>query len=346
MAHGSDDIIPQQNWNTIAHLALGVTTVHDPSNRASHIHAAKEYRRAGLYLAPRLFSTGEIIYGAKAPGVYAEINGLDDARDHIERLKAQGAGSVKNYNQPRREQRQQVVIASQAANIASVAEGGALFSMDINLIADGNSTLEHNIPQSVFYEDVLSFFAQTGVNYTPTLVVSYAGPRGDSYWRAYSEVWKHPILSAHVPTGYLEASSVRRELAPEEDYADDEAAREAHKLAKRGVAVSIGAHGQEEGLAAHWELWSFVRGGMTPLELLRAGTIELARSLGMVDDIGSLEQGKLADLVILNENPLEDIGNSDKISHVMLNGRLYNAVTMNEELTGNFVRQPYWWEAQ
>lgn len=239
-----------------------------------------------------------------------------------------------------------MVIASQAANIASVAEGGALFSMDINLIADGNSTLEHNIPQSVFYEDVLSFFAQTGVNYTPTLVVSYAGPRGDSYWRAYSEVWKHPILSAHVPTGYLEASSVRRELAPEEDYADDEAAREAHKLAKRGVAVSIGAHGQEEGLAAHWELWSFVRGGMTPLESLRAGTIKSARSLGMVDDIGSLEQGKLADLVILNENPLEDIGNSDKISHVMLNGRLYNAVTMNEELTGNFVRQPYWWEAQ
>ena len=342
--HGADNIIPQQNWHAISHLALGVTTIHDPSNAASEVFTAGEYQRAGKYLAARIFSTGEIIYGAKAPGVYAAIESLEDATDHVHRLKVQGAQSVKNYNQPRREQRQQVVVAAHNENISSVAEGGSLFGMDMTLIADGNTTLEHNIPQERLYEDVRSFFSQSKVGYTPTLVVTYGGPAGDPYWRAYSDVWTHPILSKHAPPRRLEAGSVRREIAPPEDYSDTASAREAKALAERGVLVGIGAHGQEEGLAAHWELWSFVKGGMSPLQALTAGTIAPAKSLGFERDIGSLETGKLADLVILEANPLDDIQNSDNITHVMLNGRLYDAATMNETVTGNFKRHPYFWE--
>src|SRR3546814_4765006 len=81
-------------------------------------------QRAGLILAPRIFSTGEVIYGAKAAGVYAEINGYDDALAHVRRLKAQGAHSVKNYNQPRRDQRQMVVRAAQSEGMTVVPEGG------------------------------------------------------------------------------------------------------------------------------------------------------------------------------------------------------------------------------
>lgn len=211
---GQDDIIPQQNWNAVAHLALGVTTIHDPSNSAAEIFPAASYQRAGKYLAPRIFSTGEIVYGAKAAGVFAEIDSLADARAHTTRLKLQGAHSVKNYNQPRRDQRQQVVAAAQADNLASVAEGGSLFGMDISLIADGNTTLEHNIPMETLYEDVRSFFAQSKVGYTPTLVVTYGGPAADPYWRSHMDVWSHPILSRHVPRRRLEATSVRREIAP------------------------------------------------------------------------------------------------------------------------------------
>ena len=341
---GRDDLIPQQNWSAIAHLALGVTTIHDPSNAASHIFAAAEYQKAGSYLAPRIFSTGEIVYGAKAPGFYAEINNLEDARDHVRRLKAQGAHAIKNYNQPRRDQRQQVVKAAIEENIATVAEGGSQFNMDIALIADGNTTLEHNIPQAVLYEDVLGFFAATKVGYTPTLVVTYGGPAADPYWRGQTNVWEHPILSAHAPPKLLQAGSVRREIAPAKDYSDTASAREAAKLARRGVPVSIGAHGQQQGLAAHWEMWSFVKGGMTPLEALGTATIVAAQSLGFDRDIGSLEAGKLADLVIIDGNPLNDIQDSDNITHVMINGRLYNAATMNEELTGNAKRKPYFWE--
>jgi imidazolonepropionase-like amidohydrolase/Tol biopolymer transport system component len=341
---GVDDIVPQQNWHTIAHLAFGVTTVHNPSSDSALIFPAEEMQRAGTILAPRIFSTGEVVYGARAPGVFAQIGSLEDARGHVRRLRLQGAHSIKNYNQPRREQRQQVVAAAIEENLAVVAEGGSLFGMDITLIADGNTTLEHNIPQAVLYEDVLSFFSQTDVGYTPTLVVTYSGLAADPYWRAHTDVWRHPILSRHVPPRQLQASSVRREIAPEEDYVDDENAASAHALAQRGVRVSIGAHGQEEGLAAHWEMWSFVRGGMTPLEALRAATIVPAQSLGFDRDIGSLEVGKLADLVVLDADPTADIQNSDDIRYVMIGGRLYDPLTMNETITGNRQRQPYFWE--
>ena len=137
---------------------------------------------------------------------------------------------------------------------------------------------------------------------------------------------------------------MRRPIAPEEDYVDDEAAAAAHALAQRGVPVSIGAHGQEEGLAAHWEMWSFVRGGMSPLEALRTATIVPAQALGFARDIGSLEVGKLADLVILDADPTVDIQNSDDIRYVMIGGRLYDPLTMNETITGNRTRDPYFWE--
>lgn len=342
--YGDGDIIPNQNWSAIAHLALGVTTVFDPSSQASTAFAAQEMQQAGLILGPRIFSTGEIVYGARSRGTLNDIQNYEDALAHVQRLKVQGAAGVKNYNQPRRDQRQQVVAASIAENIQVVAEGASLFAQDIALIADGNTALEHNIPQMGLYEDVISFFSQTKVAYTPTLVVTYGGLAGDPYWRSHMDVWRHPILSKHVPPHILQPANVRRTQAPDEDFVDDRAAAEALKLFNRGVNVSIGAHGQQEGLAAHWELWSFARGGFTPLQALKVGTILPARKLGMERDIGSLEAGKLADLVVLDANPLENIRNSDKIARVMINGRLYDAVTMNEIVTGNRIRAPYYWE--
>ena len=64
----------------------------------------------------------------------------------------------------------------------------------------------------------------------------------------------------------------------------------------------------------------------------------------MERDIGSIEAGKLADLVVLDANPLENIRNSDKVAHVMLGGRLFDSATLNERVTGNRTRQAYWWE--
>lgn len=342
--YGEDGLVPQQNWSNMVNLALGTTTIHDPSSSAINVYAASEMQRAGLILAPRIYSTGEVIYGAKAAGVFADIGKYDDALAHVRRLKAQGAWSVKNYNQPRREQRQMVVAAAQAENMLVVPEGGSLFNMDMSLIQDGNATVEHNVPGSTFYGDVIQMWSQTKTNYTPTLVVAYGGPGADPYWRAHTNVWEQPLLKAHIPPGTLAAANTRREIAPEEDYADTWAAREARKLADKGISVNIGAHGQQDGIGAHWEMWSFVKGGWTPLQALEAATINPARTLGLSKDLGSIEAGKLADLVVMDANPLDNIRNTEKVSKVMLGGRLYDATTLNEETTGTRKRQAYWWE--
>ena len=346
-AHGPQgvgDLTPQQNWSAIAHLALGVTTIFDPSSRASSIFPAAEMQRAGKLLAPRIFSTGEVIYGAKAPGFFAAIDSVEDASEHVTRLNNQGALGVKNYNQPRREQRQQVTHAAREQNMLVVPEGGSLYHMDMSLVVDGNSSIEHNIPVGEIYDDVIQLMSQTDTAYVPTLVVTYGGVRGEAYYYQNSNVWEHPILSKHVPPRQLQAASVRRQMSPDEDYADAASAAVAKKLQDAGVLVAIGAHGQREGLAAHWEMWSFARGGMDPIEALQTATVDPAKHLGMFKDIGSLEKGKLADLIILSDNPLDDIYNTDNIEGVMIGGRLYDTDNMDEDVTGYSTRPQYWWE--
>ena len=110
--------------------------------------------------------------------------------------------------------------------------------------------------------------------------------------------------------------------------------------------VNTGAHGQREGLATHWEMWSFARGGMSAMQVLSLATINPAKHLGMANDLGSIEVGKLADLVIMNSNPLENIRMTDDISHVMLNGRLYRATDLSEEVTGTDKLEPFWFSEQ
>ncbi|MDY6948678.1 MAG: amidohydrolase family protein, partial [Pseudomonadota bacterium] len=340
---GVDDIIPQQNWSALAHLGLGVTTIHDPSNSATEIFAAAEYQRAGLILAPRIFSTGDVVYGARSEGL-ADINSIDDARHHIQRLKAQGAISVKNYNQPRREQRQMVVTAARENGMMVVAEGGSLYALDMTIIADGNTGLEHNNPPQHFYDDVLQYWPKTGVGYTPTLVVTYGGPGAEFLFYQESEVWAHPLLSKYVPPHIVQPRSVRRQMAPQTDYQPVlDSAANAKRLMELGVSVHIGAHGQREGLGSHWEMWGFVMGGMSPMQALQTATINPARYMGFDQDLGSIAAGKLADLLILDGNPLDDIRATDDISYVILNGRIYRGDTLAEQITGKRQLAPLYW---
>ena len=341
---GSDEIVMGTNHEMTATLAFGVTTIFDPSNRAAEILSFKEMQRTGRVLGPRTFTTGEVIYGAKAPGFFAFIDSYEDALAHVVRLDRQGAIAVKNYNQPRREQRQQVAAAARERDLLTVFEGGSLYHMDMNAVVDGNTSVEHNIPQETLYEDVVQMFAQTNVANTLTLGVTYGGIRGQNYYYQTTDVWTHPILSRHMPPARLRAESQRRQMAPVAQYYDDRAARATKPLFDAGVPISIGAHGEREGLGAHWEMQSFQRGGYSPLEALQTATTNPARHLGMSDDIGSIEAGKLADLVILGADPLEDIKNAEQVEHVVQGGRVFEALTLNEVVTGDARRGAYPWE--
>lgn len=285
------------------------------------------------------------MYGAKGT-LWSPVNSLDDALAHIRRLKAQGAISVKNYNQPRRDQRQQVNEAAYQEGLMSVAEGGSLYHLDMNMIADGTTGIEHNVPTLKMYDDVTQYWRQSGAGYTPTLVVTYGGLTSEDYFYQHTDVWKHPILSRYVPPAVLQPRSVRRIMAPEDEFRDNAAAAAAKKLLDVGIMVNTGAHGQREGLGTHWEIWSFARGGFSPMEALSAATINPARYLKMDADVGSIEKGKLADMVIMEENPLANIRNTDKISHVMMNGRLYEASTLSEVYTGNSALKPFYWQGK
>ena len=340
---GSDGITPQQNWKSDASLAFGVTTIHDPSNDTGDVYSAAELARAGLIRAPRIFSTGTILYGA-AGDFKAQIDSLEDAVAHLRRMKGAGAISVKSYNQPRRDQRQQVLAGAREVGIMVVPEGGSLFQHNMTMVVDGHTTVEHTIPVPNIYEDVSSLWPPGGVGYTPTLIVAYGGLFGENYWYQKTNVWEHPRLSKFVPAFILDPRSRRRTMAPDDEFNHQSLARATASLQKDGVLVNTGAHGQREGLGLHWEIWMLAEGGLSPHEALRCATANPAKTLGLDRDIGTLQAGKLADLIVVEGNPLQDIRQSDKVVWTMVNGRLYDAATLNETASRERKRAKYWWE--
>ena len=111
-----------------------------------------------------------------------------------------------------------------------------------------------------------------------------------------------------------------------------------------GIKVNSGGHGQREGLAMHWEMWMMAQGGMTPLEAIRTATLNPAITLGLDKQLGSISQGKLADIIVVDGDVTKDIRLSDKVVYTMVNGRLYNAETMNEVGNYNNKRKPFYFE--
>ena len=345
-AQGVNQLIPQQNYANYASLALGVTSIHDPSNDTQEIFTASELQKAGITVGPRIFSTGTILYGAYGAGYTSHIDSLDDAKFHLERLKKVGAFSVKSYNQPRRNQRQQVIEAARELEMLVVPEGGSLLQHNLSMVVDGHTTLEHSLPAAVLYDDVKQLWQQSNTAYTPTLIVAYGGIFGENYWYDKTDVWKHPRLSQYVPADELRPRSMRRPKAPDHHYNHISIAKMAKELSDLGVVTNIGAHGQRESLGAHWEIWMFAQGGMSPLEALRTATINPAKTFGMDHQLGSIKAGKLADLIILDADPLKNIMDTDKVKYSMVNGRLYDAESMNQLYPEKKQRAPWFFSAK
>ncbi len=338
-----DGISPQTDWSYLANLAFGVTTAHDPSSNTEMVFSQSEMLKAGRMIGPRLYSTGSILYGADAD-MKVVVNSLDDALSSLRRLKAVGAFSVKSYNQPRREQRQQILEAARQLKMQVVPEGGSTFFSNLNMVIDGHTGVEHSLPVAPLYKDVVNLWKNTQVGYTPTLIVAYGGQWGENYWYDRTNVWENERLMAFTPRSIIDERARRRTTSEYGDYNHIDIAKATKQLADVGVKVNLGAHGQIQGLGAHWELWMFAQGGMSPLQAIRAATINGASYLGMEKEIGSLEVGKLADLVVMDANPLEDIRNSEKIKYVMINGRLYDSMTMNELISREKIRGKMWFE--
>ncbi len=338
-----DGVSPQQDWSYYANLAYGVTTSHDPSANTEMVFSQSEMLRSGRMVGPRVYSTGTILYGADGD-FKTVINSLEDARSALRRMKAVGAFSVKSYNQPRRDQRQQIIQAARELQMEVVPEGGSTFFHNLTQIADGHTSIEHNIPQVPIYKDVKTFWNKSSTSYTPTLIVSYGSQSGENFWYDRTNVWENERLLSYTPRNIIDSRSRRRMTSEFADYGHVNVSRVAKQLADGGTKVNVGSHGQIQGIGAHWELWMLAQGGMSPLQAIRSATINGAEHLGMGKEIGSLETGKLADLIILDANPLEDIRNTEKIKYVIINGRVYDAETMNETISREKPRGLFWWK--
>jgi imidazolonepropionase-like amidohydrolase len=339
----SSGLLAQANWAFAANVAFGVTTSHDPSNDTATVFTNAEMIRAGHKLGPRLFSTGTILYGAETP-FKAVVENYEDALSHLRRQKAAGAISVKSYNQQRRDSRQMLIKAARETEMMNVPEGGSLLYMNQTHVLDGHTGVEHSLPVPRLYKDTIELFARSKSGYTPTAIVGYGGLSGEYYWYQNTNVWENEQLLRFTPRELVDSRSRRRTMAPMDDFNHILIAKGAKQILDAGGLVQLGAHGQLQGLGAHWELWMLQQGGMTNLEALRAATLDGARYLGMDGDLGSIEKGKLADLVVLDRNPLENIRNSESIHMVVLNGRVMDAKTLNETGPEGRKRLPFWFE--
>lgn len=338
---------PNQDWPYYANLAYGITATHDPSSNSEMSLSQSEMVKTGRMVGPRIFSTGTILYGADGD-FKALINNYDDALSAIRRTKAYGAFSVKSYNQPRRNQRQQIIKAGRELEIMVYPEGGSTFYNNMTMILDGHTSIEHNIPVAPLYNDIVQLWGASKTSSTPTLLVNYGGLNAEYYWYQTTNVWENERLLSYTPRGIIDSRSRHRTMAPIEEYENGHilVSQSCKKLVDAGVKVCVGGHGQLQGLGVHWEMWSLSQGGMTNYEVLRAATIHGAEYIGMEKSLGSIEADKLADFVILDADPLADIYNTNTVKYTVINGRVYEAETMNEVGNYNSKRLPFYWEQE
>jgi Tol biopolymer transport system component/imidazolonepropionase-like amidohydrolase len=345
------ELFPETKWEYVANLAYGVTSVYDPSAPSLDTFAQAEMVEAGLMEGPRVYSSGMVLYGGQPFDIYAEVGTQADAVRQVRRMKAYGARMVKVYQQPRRAQRLYLAEACRQEKMLLTAEGAGELFTDMTMAIDGFTAFEHALPVAL-RKDAVELFARSGSVYTPTLIVSYGGPWGELYFWQTRNPHDDPKLNRFTPHRLLDPLGRRHPWITPEEYHFPTVAEGAAEVVRAGGAVTLGAHGQVQGIGVHWELWMMAgegagpdRKAMTPMQALRAATLAGAEKIGLAPDLGSVEAGKLADLVVLDADPLADIHNTTAIRWVVKNGVLYEADSMKQLWPQERERAAFFWEA-
>lgn len=317
-----------QVWIYAANLAYGVTTTRDPQTATTDVLTYADMVDAGMMYGPRVYSTGPGV------GFWAyNIKSLEQAREVLKQYSEYyNTKTIKMYLTGNRQHRQWIIMAAKEQGLMPTTEGGLDFKLNVTQILDGYPGHEHAFPIYPLYEDFLTFMSESQTTYTPTMLVAYGGPWAENYYYATEDVQGDPKLNFYTPKSELDAKSRRRNAGwfMEEEHVFADHAVFVKDLVEAGGIAGVGSHGQLQGLGYHWELWSMQAGGISEHDMLKVATIHGAKSLGLGKDLGSIEPGKLADLVILDENPLENIRHTNTVTMIMKNGRLYAADSLDE----------------
>ena len=321
----------------LAQLAYGVTTQRDPQTSSEDVVTYSDLMETGELIGPRIYSTG--------PGVFSSdaISSLDEARDVLRRYSDHfNTLTIKQYMAGDRNVRQWVIMAARELGLTPTTEGGSNFTMNLTLAQDGYAGLEHSLPISPFYRDVVQLGAFSGMVYTPTLVVAYGGPSGRQYYLTRTDLHEVERLRTFTPHDELDKWKTTTWYR-DDQYPHFQQAEQLVKWMEAGGQAGLGSHGEVQGLGTHWELWMMASGGMDNHDALRMATLMSADAIGLAGDIGSLEAGKLADLQVLGSNPLDNLHNTIDIEYVMKNGRLYDAATLTEVWPRRRPLPTQWW---
>ncbi len=330
------EVHTSQTWQYLTNLAFGVTTTRDPQTGSTDVLSYQDRVESGGMIGPRIYSTG--------PGVFIgeNIRNLEHAKTVLKRYSQYyDTKTLKMYMAGNRQQRQWIIQAAKELELMPTTEGGLDFKLELTHALDGYSGIEHSLPIAPLYEDVVELFKASQTTNSPTLLVSYGGPFGENWFYTKENPHENAKVRRFMPEDHLDWKTRRRGTGAggspgpggwfvDEDYVFQKHAQFVKKMIEGGARVAVGSHGQFQGLGYHWELWALGSGGLSNHDVLRAATIYGAEAIGFDKDVGTIEAGKLADILVLDRDPLTDLRNTTALRYVMKNGRLYDANTLDE----------------
>lgn len=317
------------------YLYCGVTAVYDAGNDPEVIFRLREQERSGRIVSPRIFATGAIVTVPGGHGESGAVTVEDFVRDrpkleaHIGR-----APDVLKITQDEHGWGTRPLIRHMAPDLLEEVirfyhEHGIRTTIHVSnelraweAIYAGVDTLAHPVIQAPVSDRYLNMMGVKRIPQVSTLTI------GDGYTRLveHPEFLDEPLYRATLSAAEIEQLRTRTRKEWKErrwtqwmKVMTPVAQENLRRLHEAGGVVVLGTD-QSLGAAVHRELELLVEGGIAPLDAIRIGTLHGALFLGKEGDLGTLEPGKLADVVLLDADPTEDIDNSKKIHAVIRGG--------------------------